>query len=356
MDANDTTIDATNDTTNTNAPPPKQIPAVVTAERDEFVASIKVAATARQPIIDGELVKAAADQVLLASTENPNKYQEARRCIDAYNIGLSRFPCAKVIICVCKGARPGNVSRVPDDWRNVKLYIRSDKMPGFIIANIAATSIGTCLVDPKLEEQAAKASAIMHQHITAPCKFVWSDYASTGSVPSLQRIREKYYSRTFDNALRPVVLTSSVRTTDIICGYYVRRFEYKYVLEVTEGYGITTVYAFNDEDISWDPIDESDLFPTQQTEVDKMVVDAIQKFNHDGVHFEPPSGVVRIRAQGDLDCNMCIDKYTLAGTDNNQPTTKYCSACGQLKYCSADCQRADWANHKKICSSFAIKK
>lgn len=318
------------------------IPSLVLAERDEFVTSIKRAANARLPYINNMLLKSVTGQLLLSdsTSENPkNKYQEARLCIDAYNYGIGKFPCAKVVICL--GLSENELIARTDyanttDWRNVTLYIRSDSDRDFILATIKATSIGTCLVDPADEQ--------------SPCKFIWSDYASTGSVPSLQRIREKHYSTTFDKAFRPVVLTQSVCAIDIICGYYVRQFDYTYVLEVMEGYGITTIYAFNAEDISWDPMHDADVFPMHQTKVDKMVVDAIEKFNHDGVHFNHPNAI-KIRAQGQLDCNRCIRDYIGKMTD-----LKYCSACIHVKYCSVDCQRADWAQHKKICPLFGVKK
>jgi len=35
---------------------------------------------------------------------------------------------------------------------------------------------------------------------------------------------------------------------------------------------------------------------------------------------------------------------------------KFCGRCGKQKYCSKDCQRADWKNHKVCCTASRVPK
>jgi hypothetical protein len=37
----------------------------------------------------------------------------------------------------------------------------------------------------------------------------------------------------------------------------------------------------------------------------------------------------------------------------NNPGTKRCGGCGNARYCSEECQKRDWKQHKAICQSFA---
>ena len=37
--------------------------------------------------------------------------------------------------------------------------------------------------------------------------------------------------------------------------------------------------------------------------------------------------------------------------DGEVQKLRLCSGCGNTKYCCRECQKADWKNHKKVCSS-----
>ena len=36
----------------------------------------------------------------------------------------------------------------------------------------------------------------------------------------------------------------------------------------------------------------------------------------------------------------------------NQPASKKCATCKLIRYCSSECQKADWSSHKKLCGAF----
>lgn len=40
----------------------------------------------------------------------------------------------------------------------------------------------------------------------------------------------------------------------------------------------------------------------------------------------------------------------------SSPTMKWCGKCRSVKYCSQECQKEDWTNHKSICKSFTQNK
>ena len=37
----------------------------------------------------------------------------------------------------------------------------------------------------------------------------------------------------------------------------------------------------------------------------------------------------------------------------DEKASMVCSACGKVKYCSRECQLADWKNHKRACAGKA---
>ena len=49
-----------------------------------------------------------------------------------------------------------------------------------------------------------------------------------------------------------------------------------------------------------------------------------------------------------MKCNACNKQE-----DASDDKLKQCSVCASVKYCSADCQRDDWPNHKKNCTTAA---
>lgn len=51
-----------------------------------------------------------------------------------------------------------------------------------------------------------------------------------------------------------------------------------------------------------------------------------------------------------MKCNNC----SKSADDNNK--LMQCSVCATARYCSADCQKADWKNHKKNCTTAACLK
>lgn len=333
------------------------IPKSVIDERDKFANDIKKAERVVKKDIDNDLVRLTAETVL---TGGKTKYIEARRCVEAFSNALSRFPCAKVTICTCNKDVDTAVNT-----HNVTINIRSIEVPGWIIATISANTIGTSYVDPAAERQAKAASEILSRHVSAACKFTWADYAHTGATPSLRRLLSVDSSdvssnntNIFSRILKPVVLTPSIRTVDVICGHYIRKFGYEYALEIIEGYGAATVYTFNRADISYDIIPESSIYPLRDKQLEAIsdIESSIRDHNNDvdkinekiAAFFRGGKGAFKmVDALGELDCNACIRKDHIL---------KYCSGCGMVKYCSQECQRKDWPDHKNMCRVFAIKK
>ena len=43
------------------------------------------------------------------------------------------------------------------------------------------------------------------------------------------------------------------------------------------------------------------------------------------------------------------DAGACAHCERHEPTLSSCSRCGLVKYCSRDCQRAHWKEHKPLC-------
>ncbi|PFH34085.1 MYND finger domain-containing protein [Besnoitia besnoiti] len=49
-------------------------------------------------------------------------------------------------------------------------------------------------------------------------------------------------------------------------------------------------------------------------------------------------------------CGNCGKKETPAGEASENPVKlKRCGACGEVYYCSAECQKQDWRHHKRVC-------
>jgi hypothetical protein len=47
-------------------------------------------------------------------------------------------------------------------------------------------------------------------------------------------------------------------------------------------------------------------------------------------------------------CSFC-NQTALESNKTTDPTLKVCSRCKKVFYCSKECQRLDWPNHKKVC-------
>jgi hypothetical protein len=47
-------------------------------------------------------------------------------------------------------------------------------------------------------------------------------------------------------------------------------------------------------------------------------------------------------------CNWC-------GTSAECAALLTCVKCGVARYCSKDCQKADWKEHRKVCSELKVK-
>ena len=49
---------------------------------------------------------------------------------------------------------------------------------------------------------------------------------------------------------------------------------------------------------------------------------------------------------GEALCNTCSKERTASGEELLK-----CAGCGKVRYCSKECQRADWKSHKGLCKS-----
>lgn len=52
----------------------------------------------------------------------------------------------------------------------------------------------------------------------------------------------------------------------------------------------------------------------------------------------------------------CNSKCSLPGSKVERNKTLYCSRCNQVCYCSRECQKADWKEHKEYCRAVAERK
>ncbi|KAI9016885.1 hypothetical protein DFJ74DRAFT_678687 [Hyaloraphidium curvatum] len=60
----------------------------------------------------------------------------------------------------------------------------------------------------------------------------------------------------------------------------------------------------------------------------------------------------KVLAAGDLRpfiMRVCSAKCGINSSDPGAPTFRRCSRCKAVEYCSKECQRSHWAEHKKVC-------
>jgi hypothetical protein len=62
-------------------------------------------------------------------------------------------------------------------------------------------------------------------------------------------------------------------------------------------------------------------------------------------------GIFQSQCSSSIRCGYCAKTDAMAADD----TLKRCGKCKAIRYCSNECQAADWCNHKKVCKHIAAR-
>ena len=73
----------------------------------------------------------------------------------------------------------------------------------------------------------------------------------------------------------------------------------------------------------------------------------------DAVQLPPANMTTDIYLKGSSECSRKLNSvFGKCKTCSSTKTTSFCSRCKTNKYCGQECQRKDWAQHKKLCATY----
>ena len=106
-----------------------------------------------------------------------------------------------------------------------------------------------------------------------------------------------------------------------------------------------------------------DLIPTSSPQQTISVImrqhgDDVQTLNPSGQHSEFMSKVLRVytdlRVHNSVSVGYSVFGLYSCWSCRKMVYCKYCSACGNARYCSTECQKAHWKQHKKSCNKLMV--
>jgi hypothetical protein len=169
-------------------------------------------------------------------------------------------------------------------------------------------------------------------------QLIWSDYCPVGTSKCVELLREKLPEKMlarYKNVMKPVLIVpKNVLIIGVSAGLALRTFDKDSAVEMTISAGVSEIFVFSRADITF--------ASGKKIEKIKECVEATLDNIKTGrpVNIE---GVEAVDSRGNIPCNKCLRTDCLL---------YYCSRCRLVRYCSAECQRAEYPHHKKICKAY----
>jgi hypothetical protein len=169
--------------------------------------------------------------------------------------------------------------------------------------------------------------------------FIYSDHCSTSHDKCLQglaRTLTPEAKRTYRKLLRPTQVMKTPILQDLICGFVMCMCGSKYALEIRPSNSTVDIFIFGD-DIVYETVALDALLT--------KAVHATEKFIETGESVDI-EGAVKVQvARNQPSINQC----RICCRSPPEVTLRTCSKCKKARYCSTECQRVDYPDHKKIC-------
>jgi hypothetical protein len=171
----------------------------------------------------------------------------------------------------------------------------------------------------------------------------WSDYSPTGETGSglkdlMANLRDSE-KRAYGRILKPRLTLKYRRYLHLPIGLYIHALKPQHILDIQIGHTTSEVLAFSDADINWgieQPVSHI------QSKYFQDYVSASEKFIENGTPIDTDDNIICQPSRKATGCNNCLKK-------ESECKLLLCAKCKEIMYCSKDCQRADWPDHKPQC-------
>lgn len=310
--------------------PQKEVPQRIREEVEQFRQTVNSAPLKTQ------IEEYTADVVQLSRQYFKGDFAECISVVQSYHSSVAAFPCDKSIgVSVSKE----RIAKTGFDPAKGVVSIADD-------SNTAGNGHMLNILTDDMTYMFADIPNVMQigSYVTSgdTSRFLWSDYCATKTNNIFKQLLSKLtegQKSTFEYVLKPSVIMPTLKILDVVCGIAIRAFGFDSSIEVQVGHRVYDVYAFNRKDIEY----SIRCLPQKVTDF----CESLQENIETGKPINDQDAI-KVRDQGSLGCNICYK-------DENSAKLKYCSRCRMVKYCSAECQKKDWRDHKKVCIPYAGK-